>query len=183
MAGREEVEREVLHQPIMLADTNQAYLNDAGEYACGQERASLVWLNRADVQAALHVKLVNKASFTFSTGLNYTFVIHSLADDIKTRVLGKIPKVLVYSGMADPCVPTPATALWINDLGLEEMKAWRPWLADGPHASGAVSGYRVDYATGLTFATVRGAGHMVPRYKPTQTFSFVRDWLAEAEES
>ena len=39
---------------------------------------SQVWLNRPDVQAALHARLVGKASFDFSTGLRYAFTAHSL---------------------------------------------------------------------------------------------------------
>ena len=46
--------------------SSSSFAPNSGEYACGQERASTVWLNRADVQAALHVKLVGKARATGS---------------------------------------------------------------------------------------------------------------------
>ena len=44
------------------------YPLDAGEYACGQENAAGLWLNTPEVQSALHVKLVGKSRFAFSTG-------------------------------------------------------------------------------------------------------------------
>lgn len=74
-----------------------AYALDSGEYACGQESATQTWLNLPEVQKALHVKLVGKSSFGFSTGLNYTFTTGSLLDEYKSTLIPNL-KILQYSG-------------------------------------------------------------------------------------
>lgn len=74
-----------------------AYALDSGEYACGQESATQTWLNLPEVQRALHVKLVGKSSFGFSTGLNYTFTTGSLLDEYKSTLIPNL-KILQYSG-------------------------------------------------------------------------------------
>ncbi|XP_044962670.1 uncharacterized protein LOC123415193 isoform X2 [Hordeum vulgare subsp. vulgare] len=49
----------------------------------------------------------------------------------------------------------------IQDLGLPVTTPWRPWVAKGE-----VAGYVQQYAGGLTFLSVRGAGHLVPSLQP-----------------
>lgn len=48
------------------------------------------------------------------------------------------------------------TRRWLRKLGLPVKLQWRPWKS----ATGQVGGYYEVY-DGLTFATVRDAGHMV----------------------
>eukprot|EP00911_Craspedida_sp_UC1_P000256 UC1_evm4s195 len=152
---------------------------NSGEYACGQERVSQMWLDRKDVQAALHVKLVGKTNFSFSTGLNYTFTAGSLLHEYKERLIPAY-RIMQYSGDADPCVPYVGTQRWIDSLGLEIEMAWRPWTAGGPHDSGMVAGYTQTYAANnFSFVTVRDAGHMVPRYKPEQTLHMISSFLRQ----
>ena len=80
------------------ASSNEWHEN-AGEYACGQEKNSNAWLNLESVQKVIHVK---PGVFSFSTGLNYSFTLHSIVDEYKTTLL-KHYRVLQYSGDADPC--------------------------------------------------------------------------------
>lgn len=47
-------------------------------------------------------------------------------------------------------------------------KAWHSWSVDGEEGA-YVGGYAIQYANNFTFATVRGAGHMVPE---TRAVSF-----------
>jgi carboxypeptidase C (cathepsin A) len=41
---------------------------------------------------------------------------------------------------------------------------------------GQVAGFIKNWE-GFTFLTVRGAGHMVPQYKPEQSLVFFSNWL------
>lgn len=69
------------------------------------------------------------------------------------------------SGDTDACVPTWGTVDWIDSLNLTVTAPWTPWLA--PHLDGTRSqraGYVKKYAYNFTFATVQGAGHMVPTH-------------------
>lgn len=81
--------------------------------------------------------------------------------------------MLVYSGDVDAIVPVIGTRRWINKLDLAVEDAWRPWFVRGQ-----VGGY-VEVYDGLTLATVRDAGHMVPYTQPARAYhlfeSFVLD--------
>ena len=59
-------------------------------------------------------------------------------------------------------------AAWIEKgLNLTKEKEWTPWRG----SDSQVAGYFERWKTGgipLTFLTVKGAGHMVPRDRPRQ---------------
>ena len=136
-----------------------------------------MWLNRADVQAALHVRLVGKSSFQFSTELEYNYTAWSLLPEYNSTLIHQL-RILQFSGDADPCVPHIGTQRWIEALKMPTAAAWRPWTAPGTMP---VTGYVTEYSTaggGFTFATVRDAGHMVPRYKPKQAQHMIGNFLA-----
>jgi hypothetical protein len=86
-------------------DGGSEFPNNAGTYACGQERVSQLWLNLPEVQAAIHVK---PQQFQFSTDLSYEHTIGSLVDKYKTHLLPYL-RVVQYSGSEDPCVPFVGT--------------------------------------------------------------------------
>ena len=71
-------------------------------------------------------------------------------------------RVLVYNGEADACVPWIDNSMWTSSLNFSTSKPWTSWESEGQ-----VGGYVVQYTppTGghFDFATVKGAGHMVPR--------------------
>ena len=86
---------------------------------------------------------------------------------------------------ADACVPYYASETWTRELGFTEIEAWRPWTAgslDGPNDNSIRAGYVITYATqpghNFTFATVAGAGHMVPTHKPPQALALLKRFLA-----
>ena len=54
----------------------------------------------------------------------------------------------------------------------------QPWRA--PHLDGTReqrAGYVKAYSHNFTFATVQGAGHLVPTYKPHFALSLISKWL------
>lgn len=84
---------------------------------------------------------------------------------------------MIYSGDVDGIVPTTGTRIWVEGLGLPVRVPWKPWLAPGPaNLPAQVGGYVVDY-DGLMFATVRGAGHMVPYVQPERALLLFRSFL------
>jgi serine carboxypeptidase-like clade I len=85
---------------------------------------------------------------------------------------------LIYSGDHDLCVPHTGTEAWTSSLGLPIKDTWRPWTVTGSQEedSSQVAGYAVHYE-GLVYATMKGAGHMVPQSKPAEALEMVRRWL------
>lgn len=64
--------------------------------------------------------------------------------------------MLKFSGDADAVVPALGSMRWISELGWKVVRKWRPYMSEGE-----VIGY-IEERDGLTFATVRHAGHAVP---------------------
>jgi len=81
-------------------------------------------------------------------------------------------KILVYSGDVDAIVPYPGTRQWIAELKRPIVESWRPWIVNKQ-----VGGYVTVYK-GLTFVTVRNAGHMVPETQPVRAFEMFSRFLA-----
>jgi serine carboxypeptidase-like clade 1 len=40
-----------------------------------------------------------------------------------------------------------------------------------------VAGYAVEFKAGLTFATVKGGGHMVPQTHPQAALALLKQWM------
>ncbi|KAL6012180.1 hypothetical protein ACLOJK_002658 [Asimina triloba] len=76
------------------------------------------------------------------------------------------------SGDTDSVVPVTATRFALNHLNLPIKTRWYPW-----YCRGEVGGWTEIYE-GLTFATVRGAGHEVPLFQPGRAFRLFQSFLA-----
>ncbi|KAF9596331.1 hypothetical protein IFM89_008857 [Coptis chinensis] len=132
------------------------------------------YLNLPEVQNALHA---NTTKLPYSWGL-CSSVLGSWRDRPSTvlpiykRLIAVQVKILVYSGDIDAVIPVTSTRYSVDALNLTTKTDWRPWFDD----SLQVAGYRIDYE-GLTFMTVQGAGHEMPRFQPRKAFSLVRLFL------
>ncbi|GAV77987.1 Peptidase_S10 domain-containing protein [Cephalotus follicularis] len=133
------------------------------------------YLNRPDVQEALHAN-VTKLKHDWEPCSN---IISSWLDSPSTilptmRVLmAEGLRVWVYSGDVDGRVPVTSTKLSINKLKLAVKTSWYPW-----YLNEEVGGYTEVYKGGLTFTTVRGAGHEVPSYQPGRALAMISNFLA-----
>ncbi|KDO25827.1 hypothetical protein SPRG_08771 [Saprolegnia parasitica CBS 223.65] len=76
-------------------------------------------------------------------------------------ILGANLSVLIYSGDADAVVDFIGTQRWIGTLNRSIVDEWHAWYGPDKQLAGYTQGY-----DGLTFATVKGAGHMVPAVRP-----------------
>jgi len=64
-------------------------------------------------------------------------------------------------------------------LGYDVSQEWRPWTIDGKeYMGGYVTRYNTPSKNGtFDYLTIRGAGHMVPQYKPKESLEFIDKWL------
>lgn len=123
------------------------------------------YLNLADVKAALHVKSdVQWLDCSRSIRYDNKDGAQSMTPYYQYLIDGKFGlNILVYSGDDDDVCATIGTQSWIWDLGYKvDGKKWVPYTV-----SGQTAGYLTKWTnTKLAFATVHGAGHEVPTYKP-----------------
>ncbi|XP_028776300.1 serine carboxypeptidase-like 40 isoform X1 [Neltuma alba] len=132
------------------------------------------YMNRVEVQEALHA---NVTKLSHNWGL-CSDVITKWNDSASTvlpllrEFLNHRLRVWIFSGDFDGMVPVTSTKYSIEKLNLTLKTMWRPWFVNGE-----VGGYTETYKGGLTFATVRGAGHEVPSYQPGRALSLVNHFL------
>lgn len=131
------------------------------------------FFNRADVRLSLHVN--ENASGRWKTCNDsilqkYDYVVWDTSH-IYTKLIKAGLKIWVYSGDTDGRVPVTGSRYWIDALGLPLNSPWRSW-----YHKDQVGGRIIDYV-GLTFVTVRGAGHLVPLNKPSEAFAIIHSYL------
>jgi serine carboxypeptidase-like clade 1 len=151
----------LINEPLWMT-TLQAmqYYNDAGTYACGQERASLVWLNLKNVQESIHTHVNAGRRFSFSTALpGYNFTAKTLLPLYNSTLIHSLD-IMQYSGDADPCVPYIGTERWIASLNMPVLNEWKPWTS-GNEIAGYITRYKSNTNHFFDFRTIRNAGHMV----------------------
>jgi carboxypeptidase C (cathepsin A) len=135
-----------------------------------------VWVNSSAVRKALHVpQHARFFSFDNADGFDYTMSERSLLPFYAQLATQSDVRVLIYNGDVDPGLNAILAQNWTAALGLRPRADWRPWTLDGRQR---VGGYVQEYEGDFSFLTVRGAGHMVPEYKPAASFEFLQRWLA-----
>jgi len=85
-------------------------------------------------------------------------------------------RMLKYSGDTDGAVPTTGTRMWIDSMNRKVIDAWRPYNFTNAFGRNETGGYVEEY-DGLTLATIHGAGHMTPQFKPRETYHVIFRWL------
>ncbi|KAA8522858.1 hypothetical protein F0562_009281 [Nyssa sinensis] len=136
------------------------------------------YYNRPDVQKAMHANI---------TGISYKWtacsdVLIKNWNDAQDSMLSTYKELIaaglriwVFSGDTDSVVPVTATRFSLNHLNLTIKTRWYPWY------SGKQVGGWTEVYDGLTFATVRGAGHEVPLFQPKRAFTLFQSFLAGKE--
>ncbi|XP_027928664.1 serine carboxypeptidase-like 45 isoform X1 [Vigna unguiculata] len=136
------------------------------------------YLNRKEVQEALHAKLVGVTKWsTCSSVLHYDY--RNL--EIPTiPILGSLAKsgirVLVYSGDQDSVIPLTSSRYLVNglakEIGLETTVAYRAWFEEKQ-----VAGWTQTYGNILSYATIRGASHEAPFTQPQRSLLLLKTFL------
>jgi carboxypeptidase C (cathepsin A) len=145
------------------------------QYACGSGRVTSDYLNLEEVKKAIHV---NDIPWAWQDGAwsKYT----STQTDLTPYYVqwAKKYKILIYYGDVDSAVPYNGGEYWTTSMGYPVKEAWRPWTTNGYNL---MAGYvqTFDTAVSFTYATVRGAGHEVPQYKPAEALSMISNWLRD----
>ncbi|KAL2470239.1 Serine carboxypeptidase-like 33 [Abeliophyllum distichum] len=135
------------------------------------------YFNRMDVQAALNVNSrgggasVKWTVCSDSVFRAYNYTVFSVFPIYKKLIKGGI-RIWIYSGDADGRVPVIGSRYCVEALKLPLKTPWTSWFHNHQ-----VAGRIVEYE-GLTFVTVRGAGHLVPLNKPSEALALIHSFLS-----
>ncbi|XP_054781823.1 serine carboxypeptidase-like 11 [Prosopis cineraria] len=131
------------------------------------------WANNGCVRKALHVKEGTGRHWTrcnhnmpFKFEINDSFHFH-------VNLSAKGYRSLIFSGDHDMACSFLSTQAWIRSLNYSIVDDWRPW-----HVNGQVAGYTRTYSNRMTFATVKGAGHTAPEFKPDECLAMFERWIS-----
>jgi len=139
---------------------------------CADRRVALAWMNREEVRAALHVPPASQLNWQpCSDKLHYRTGPVSMTA-LHAQLVERGLRALVYSGDHDFVVPFTSTRDWVYRLGLRQEQPYKPWTVDGQ-----VAGFTARFSPGLVFATVKGAGHMVPQTSPERGLHLITRFL------
>lgn len=138
------------------------------------------YMNLPEVQEALHA---NTTHLSYNWTLcSHSSLVYAGADqgiDMKPYlkdILNHGVRLWVYSGDLDSVIPLTGTRMVVNELAgsmnLTRTESYRAW-----YRKGQVGGWTMSYGN-LTYATVRGAGHMVPMTQPTRALLFFESFLS-----
>ncbi|XP_059636305.1 serine carboxypeptidase-like 7 [Cornus florida] len=135
-----------------------------------------VWANEIAVQEALNVRNGTVEFWTkCNSSIEYTNDVTSTIEYHRNLTSTGL-RALIFSGDHDLSIPSIATQEWIASLNITLEQSWRSWSNNGQTA-----GYTKKYSSGdfsLTYATVKGAGHIAPEYKPEECYVMMDRWLA-----
>jgi len=133
------------------------------------------YLNRADVQTALHVRSTRWESCSSLIRYNQTdsdAAMNHFYPELIAKSGGQL-HMTVLSGDDDSVCGTLGTTDWMYGLGLGVKSAWTSWKDD----AGQVGGYVVAFQQGLTLVTVHTAGHEVPAFQPERALKVWRNFV------
>jgi len=137
----------------------------------------LKYLNSPEVRAALHVApQVKKWDFCN----NYIFAHYhrqytDMANVYKNLMARKI-RILVYNGDLDLACNFLGDQWFVDGLNAPLKSNKRAWLVLDEKNQKQIAGFVKDFE-GISFMTVKGAGHMVPTDKPVEALEMFKRFL------
>ncbi|CAI9299496.1 unnamed protein product [Lactuca saligna] len=161
--------------------------NDPMQYCESDFNAvAATWANSKVVQQAINIRQgtigkweLRNSTMHYDQGKNdtfcYSYDIFSSFHYHK-KLSSKHCRSLIMSGDHDMTFPYVGIEQWIASLDLGVENPWKPFFSDGQ-----VGGYETKYAHNnysLTFSTVKGAGHLVPYYKPKESMVLIAKWFS-----
>ncbi|KAK2974201.1 hypothetical protein RJ640_021492 [Escallonia rubra] len=142
------------------------------------EDETVNYLNRQDVQKALHARLVGVRKWDVCSNILDYEVLNVEIPTIS--IVGLLVKegvpVLIYSGDQDSVIPLTGSRSLVHglakELGLNITVPYRVWF-EGQQ----VGGWTQVYGDILSFATIRGASHEAPFSQPERSLVLFKSFL------
>uniref|UniRef100_W5KRU4 Carboxypeptidase n=1 Tax=Astyanax mexicanus TaxID=7994 RepID=W5KRU4_ASTMX len=144
-----------------------------GDPKCFNGTAMYVWLNNPNVRAALHIpSTVQSWELCSSTVGSQYQRTYSDMTPFYQYLLQKNLRLLVFNGDVDMACNFLGAEWFVEALNQSVVSQYAPW-----YYNNQIAGYVKQYEN-ITFLTVKGAGHMVPQYKPAVALQLFKNYLS-----
>ena len=142
-----------------------------------------IYLNSDDVKKAIHVDEVSTEWTICSDILDYTTLyadmrgVYNAIFDMDSNIYA-----VIYNGDTDLACNFLGDEWFVVDFHFRMEKEYREWFVNATQSYNAqqVAGWTIDYER-ISFVTIRGAGHMVPQYKPSAALKMFSYFLANKQ--
>ena len=161
---------------------NYSYGDGNPPYNCVEDFES-TYLNRNDVQEALHVNTTRNITWIGCSNINYNstdigkpmepiyqYLVNTSYDNLH---------ITIYAGDDDSVCAPMAVQQWIYNMSWTLEKSWTSWLyQDETNNWGQqLGGYYVKFKDAVNFITVHTAGHEVPFFRPQKALIILQKYL------
>lgn len=145
------------------------------EPPCVDDTNLIKYLNNHDVRTAIHIPR-GIGSWSTCSALVYVMKYPKLPGGLAPQMRSLIGSsrnltMLVYNGDVDTVCNFLGDEWFVDELGRKVLHNYQPWRVDKQ-----IAGY-VKHHDGITFATVRGSGHMVPGDRPKEALAMIKLFL------
>lgn len=153
-----------------------------GSVPCVDSTGADIYFNRQDVQEAIHVNGTdsNIGNWTIcSSVLHYTRIFKDLAPIYNNifRIDKDIYGIL-YNGDTDTVCDFLGDQWFVEDLNYTSLNGYHEWYINATQSYNQpqIGGWVKNFER-ISFYTVRGAGHMVPQYRPEAALELFKLFL------
>lgn len=152
----------------------QSFSPSYGDVPCLNDSAMIRYMNSAEVRQALHIPHDQLKWDMCSDEVteNYVKMYNDMAPFIKEIIKANV-RVLLYYGDTDIACNFMMGQQFSASLKLPKKRGKEPWMFNKQ-----IAGFQTQYE-GLTFVTIRGAGHMAPQWRPSQMQYVIRQFIAD----
>ncbi|WKX94795.1 hypothetical protein Q1695_011789 [Nippostrongylus brasiliensis] len=129
----------------------------------GDRACPVLYVNEARVREALHIppNLSRWEICSDEVTLNYEIQYRDMAPFVR-KIVGANVRVLLYYGDTDMTCNFMVGQQFSNELGLKRILGKAPWKFGRQ-----IAGFKTTF-DGLTFITVKGAGHLAAQWRAPQ---------------
>jgi carboxypeptidase C (cathepsin A) len=182
-------ERHTMRETVLRAN---AHHSGSGYFPSSYSPCAQSWaasyLDRQDVRVAIHVdasvpaqwELCNNAVNQKFNKTDVNLPMMPVWKEVMIKSNHKL-KIMVYSGDDDSVCATLGTQqwMWSMDMTPKSGEYWSPWKFDNSEDQGQTAGFITKFEEGMSFATVHGAGHMVPQTRPAQSLQLMSMFVSK----
>eukprot|EP00548_Thalassiothrix_antarctica_P005196 CAMPEP_0194141190 /NCGR_PEP_ID=MMETSP0152-20130528/10651_1 /TAXON_ID=1049557 /ORGANISM="Thalassiothrix antarctica, Strain L6-D1" /LENGTH=558 /DNA_ID=CAMNT_0038839739 /DNA_START=42 /DNA_END=1715 /DNA_ORIENTATION=- len=163
----------------LMLSGDKEFRGALNDYPCGGGMVLEQYVKLDAVHKALKVQSNFFETDNAGDGFDYTPTEPDVTPFYDDIIRNHKLRVLIYNGDTDPAITSFAAQNWTSHMDFVETQSWRPWTVDGCQRMG---GYVTRYEKNtFDFLTIRGAGHMVPTYKPAATYTFLQSWIQNVD--